>query len=82
VEGTDARIRFYLGREARVELRVLNTAAEVVEEISREAPTPGMDNEIAWDASGYAAGLYVCRLEAFGSDGTREVRFVKVAIKR
>ena len=82
VEGTSARLRFYLGREARVEVKVFNAAADLVETMTLANAVPRAENEMAWDTSGYATGLYVCRVEAVGGDGRREVRFVKVAIKK
>jgi hypothetical protein len=82
VEGPDARLRFYLGREARVEVKVFNAAADLVGTLTLANAVPRSENEMAWDTSGYATGLYVCRVEAVGADGSREVRLVKVAIKR
>ena len=82
IEGPEARLRFYLGREARVEVKVFNAAADLVGEMTLANAVPRAENEMTWDTTGYATGLYVCRVEAVGADGRREVRFVKVAIKR
>jgi hypothetical protein len=81
VRESSARIRFYLGDEARVEVTVLNALGEIVDRLAVESTTPRMENEIAWDTSGYASGLYICRVEAVGVAGS-EVRFVKAAVVR
>ena len=81
VEGNTARLRFYVDRAARVEVTVFNTAADLVGSMALEAATPLAENEILWDTTGYAPGLYVCRVEAIDSEGRREVRLVKAAIK-
>jgi len=74
-----ARLRFFLGDQARVRVTVYNAVAEVVDRLSLENPVPRTDNEIAWDVRDYASGLYVCRLEALAG-GRSAVRFIKAAV--
>ena len=58
---------------------VLNALGEIVDRLSLENPVPRTDNEIFWDTSDYASGLYICRVEAVSTDRS-EVRFVKAAV--
>jgi M6 family metalloprotease-like protein len=81
VRENTARIRFFLGGEARVEVTVLNALGEIVERLSSDTAVPGTDNEIRWNTAGYASGLYICRVEARSSERS-EVRFVKAAVIR
>ena len=81
IVGGGARLRFFLGREARIEVKIFNTSADLVGSMSLANPLPGTDNEIVWDTSGYATGLYICRVEATDRGGQKEVRFVKAAVK-
>jgi hypothetical protein len=81
VRNTLARIRFFLGRAAQVNVTVLNALGEVVDRMTLQNPVPKTDNEIPWDTRNYASGLYICRVEATASDRS-EVRFVKAAVIR
>ena len=81
VRGPRAHIRFYLGSAAQVGVTVLNALGEVVERLAMQNPVPLTDNEILWDTSNYASGLYICRVEATTADRS-EVRFVKAAVIR
>ena len=81
IRGDLAHLRFYLGDNARVEVVIVNAIGEIVDRLSLGSPAPQTDNEIPWDTSGYAGGLYICRVEAIAGDRS-EVRFVKAAIIR
>ena len=77
--GDRARIRFFLLEPAEITMTIYNPLGERVADLIHNNPMPNTDNEIAWDVSDYASGLYICRLQA--SNGTRtEVRFIKAAI--
>ena len=77
--GDRARIRFFLLEPAEITMTIYNPLGERVADLTHNNPMPNTDNEIAWDVSDYASGLYICRLQA--SNGTRtEVRFIKAAI--
>ena len=81
IRGSEAFLRFFLGNNARIEVVVLNPLGEIVDRLSLENPVPRTDNEIFWDTSDYASGLYICRIEAVSADRS-EVRFIKTAIIR
>lgn len=77
--GDRARIRFFLLEPAEVSMTIYNPLGERVADLTHNNPMPNTDNEIAWDVSDYASGLYICRLQASNSTRT-EVRFIKAAI--
>ena len=79
IRGDSARLRFFLSDRARIRVIVINAIGEVVDRLSLEDPVPMTKNEIGWDTTNYASGLYICRIEAI-SEGRSEIRFVKVAI--
>ena len=79
IKGDSARLRFFLSEGARIEVVVINAIGEVVDRLSLEDPIPMTDNEIGWDTTHYASGLYICRVEAI-SERRSEVRFVKAAV--
>ena len=81
IRGANARVRFFLGKSARIEITILNALGEIVDRMSLDNPTPLIDNELAWDTTDYASGLYICRVEARSQSQT-EVRFIKAAIIR
>ena len=77
--GDRARIRFFLLEPAEITMTIYNPLGERVADLTHNNPMPNTDNEIAWDVSDYASGLYICRLQASNSTRT-EVRFIKAAI--
>lgn len=77
--GDRARIRFFLLEPAEISMSIYNPLGERVADLTHDNPMPNTDNEIAWDVTDYASGLYICRLQASNSTRT-EVRFIKAAI--
>ena len=77
-----ARLRFFLGRPARVSLTVYDAMGEVVERLEAAGARAAEANEIAWSIRGYASGLYLCRLEARGEDGSRGEATVRLAVSQ
>ena len=81
--GGQAHLRFFLNRPARLELEVFDAIGQRVERLERTAELQApAENEITWSTGNYASGLYLCRLEARGADGGREVAVVKMAVRR
>ncbi len=82
-DGGEAHLRFLLNRPARLALEVFDAIGERVERLegSGEMRSPG-ENEITWSTSNYASGLYLCRLEARGEDGSEAATVVKMAVSR
>ena len=84
VEGIDeVHLRFFLNKPARLRLEVFDAIGERVErrEVG-EAMTAPAENEVVWSVGDYASGLYLCRLEARGEGGEKEVVFVRMAVSR
>ena len=77
--GDRARIRFFLLEPAEINMTIYNPLGEKIADLTHGNPLPNTDNEIAWDVSDYASGLYICRLQASNSTRT-EVRFIKAAV--
>ena len=77
--GDRARIRFFLLESAEIIMTIYNPLGEKIADLTHDNPMPNTDNEIAWDVTDYASGLYICRLQASNSTRT-EVRFIKAAI--
>ena len=78
-----AYLRFFLNEPAQVQLEVFDAIGERIERIDwdQELATPA-ENEIGWSTSGYASGLYICRLQVRTADGRTAVAFVRMAVSR
>jgi hypothetical protein len=71
-------IRYFLKEDAQVGIKVYDLSGMLVDEF----PGPGVGhthNERSWDCSGFAGGVYLCRVEA-KSDHESQVVFFKMAI--
>ena len=71
-------IRYYLTQPATVNLKFYDLSGNLVHHVS-QAGLANTDNELVWDCSDIASGVYLCRLEAFNSN-LRQVSFTKIAI--
>ncbi|MFA6108410.1 MAG: FG-GAP-like repeat-containing protein [Candidatus Latescibacterota bacterium] len=84
VTGSDqAHLRFFLGRPGQVRLEVYDPAGH---RMGRYEAATGLtapaEHEIAFSISGWASGLYLCRLVAEGETGGRDAVVVKMAVSR
>ena len=79
-EGNSTLIRYRLGEEATVRIKIFNLAGELVDEFSGPGDTH-TENEITWDITDFASGVYICRVEASGSQGTKTA-FCKIAVAK
>ncbi len=81
--GGSVHLRFFLNQPARIALEVYDAIGDRVEHLEKEeglvAPA---ENEIGFSTSGYASGLYLCRLEARTASGQQEVVFVRMAVSQ
>jgi M6 family metalloprotease-like protein len=71
-------IRYYLREDASVSIKIYDLAGDLVENFHG----PGMgkiDNEIRWDLSSVASGVYICRIEA-KSKSMKDVRLIKIMV--
>ncbi|UCE17526.1 MAG: VCBS repeat-containing protein [Gemmatimonadota bacterium] len=79
-EGNSTLIRYRLGREASVTIKIFNLAGELVDEFTGPG-SAHTENEVRWDLTDFASGVYICRVEASGSQGT-EAAFCKIAVTK
>jgi len=71
-------IRYFLKEDAQVGIKVYDLSGMLVDEF----PGPGIGhthNELPWDCSKFASGVYLCRVEA-ESDSESQVVFFKMAV--
>jgi hypothetical protein len=78
-DGT-TNIRYYLSENADVSISIYEMNGERVTSFAGPG-SGGIDNEIAWDASGVHSGVYLARIEARSMNQTNVV-FVKIAVVR
>ncbi len=72
------KIRYYLKEDAEVRIKVYDLSGMLVDEFS--GPGEGRtNNELVWDCSKFASGVYLCRVEAKSVD-QNQVVFFKMAI--
>lgn len=69
-------IEFSLAREARITLRIYNTAGQTVAELVRGVRSAGR-HSIVWDARGMPSGVYFYSLRSDGLVETRKVTLLK-----
>ncbi len=80
--GAEARVRYRLGPgQSVVRVRLFDMAAEPVGLEYQGPAVPELDNELVLDATRYAPGMYVVRLQV-ENGGRTEVKFTKLAIVR
>ena len=76
--GNVTTIRYRLNGPARVRIKILDLAGELVDEFDGPAE-PYMDNEVRWSLENIQSGVYLARIEARGANGT-EVAIFKIAV--
>ncbi|MCI0329389.1 MAG: T9SS type A sorting domain-containing protein [candidate division Zixibacteria bacterium] len=79
VLGGRTALRYRLSAPATASLTVYDMAGNRIKEPESLPAEVGNDNEYQLDCSGFAAGVYLCRLEVNAS-GKKEVVFCKVAV--
>ncbi|RMH71470.1 MAG: M6 family metalloprotease domain-containing protein [Gemmatimonadetes bacterium] len=80
LRGDFTKIRYYLNADATVSIQIFDMAGDRV----FTANQPGVgneDNEIEWDVSNVASGVYFCRIEATSETG-RQTEIIKIAVLR
>ncbi|MBN2564388.1 MAG: T9SS type A sorting domain-containing protein [Candidatus Eisenbacteria bacterium] len=60
--GSDLTIRVCLEEEARIDVDILDVTGQIVEHMERDGTAPV--NEIRWNTTGVASGLYIVRVQA------------------
>lgn len=76
--GSTTTIRYFLSADAQVTLRIFDPTGHKVREFS--APGFGnTTNELIWDVSDVASGVYACQLQAKSARGT-ERKIIKIMV--
>ncbi len=70
-------IRYSLPVAARVTLRIYNVLGQLVDTIVMTEQSAGV-REVVWNAERSPSGMYICRLEAKGIDGSAYSRAMKM----
>lgn len=80
VKKIQGKIRFSVGDVTMVNCKVFNLAGDMVQDLDVRA-FPNTDNEIKWDTSNLASGVYVIRVETKGSSGSKVLTCKAAVIK-
>lgn len=79
--GRKTTIRFYVNQPADVQVTIFDALGDKVWESTAEIPDGNAVEEIPWDISGVASGVYHCRLEATARSGSESmVAFKSIAV--
>ncbi|MEW6686118.1 MAG: FG-GAP-like repeat-containing protein [Candidatus Edwardsbacteria bacterium] len=78
--GQTTKIRYHLNSAAEVSVKIFNIAGELIKNFQGTG-FERTENELKWDLSGIASGVYICRVEAKAA-GKKEVKFCKIAVVR
>jgi YD repeat-containing protein len=79
--GSETRIRFYVNQPAAVTITIIDALGDEIWEEQQEISDGNSDNEIQWNLSGVASGVYHCRIEAVSLSGSEsKVAFKTIAV--
>ena len=71
-------IRYYLGMQAAVTIKIYNMAGELVQQLSGPG-VANLDNEVQWDVSKVQSGVYFAQIKANATGAEKSV-VVKIAV--
>lgn len=72
-------IRYYVGQDATVTIKVFDLAGDLVTSFENVAARGGFENEFEWDVSSIQSGIYFAHLEADGG-GENGKAVIKIAV--
>jgi len=75
----NGRVRFFIGAPADVQVDILDLTGRKIKGVKVANPTPNEYNELEFDFSNQANGVYIVRVTAQGR-GRSEVKFKKFAV--
>ncbi|MBI1804024.1 MAG: hypothetical protein HY033_07980 [Ignavibacteriae bacterium] len=76
--GFKTRIRYFVGTDANVQIKIFDIAGDLVTELQGQA-VGGVDNEIEWDVSNIQSGIYLAHIDANGAGGNSST-VIKIAV--
>jgi len=79
--GQETHIRFHVSQPARVTITIIDAVGDEIWKEFRDITEGNSENEVTWNLSGVASGVYHCRLEAEAiSGGESKVAFKTIAV--
>jgi Secretion system C-terminal sorting domain len=69
-------ITYSISKRSPTSLKIYDVLGRIVTTLVEEDQSPGLYS-IIWDASSYASGIYLCRLESAGNTKTEILTFIK-----
>ena len=76
--GFKTHIRYFVGTDAIVHVKIFDIAGDLVTELQGQA-SGGIDNEVEWDVSNIQSGIYLAHIDAQGSGGSGSA-IIKIAV--
>lgn len=71
--GNVTNFRYYVDRDADITIKIYNIAGELVDKLEGQGIGGRQDNEITWDISRIASGVYIYQLQARSNQGSKTV---------
>ncbi len=78
-DGFKTHIRWYVGTDATVSIKIVDLAGDLVAEFPNIASSGGADHELLWDVSGIQSGVYFAHIQADGA-GSAGSAVIKIAV--
>lgn len=72
-------IRYYVGSDSDIEIKIFDIAGDFVDEITDEA-TGGFENETPWNVTDIQSGVYMAHLKVTGKAGGSASKIIKIAV--
>lgn len=72
-------IRYHVGDDSNVEIKIFDIAGDLVAELSDEA-AGGFDNETPWNVTDIQSGVYFAHLNVTGNNGGSATKIIKIAV--
>jgi Secretion system C-terminal sorting domain len=79
VYGGDTKIRYYVGENSSVQIKIFDLAGGLVADINTRA-TGGFDNETTWNVAKIQSGVYYAHLQINGDSGKSAQKIIKIAV--
>ena len=79
-KGNETRIRYFVSDVSSVEIMIFDMAGEYVRTLEDKHIFNNEYNELIWDVSGVASGVYLARVTATGINGKRSSTIIKIAV--
>jgi len=79
--GQSTTIHYYVNQPASIKVTIFDALGDKVTEMTRDVPDGNREDEIIWDLTDIASGVYHCRLEASALSGSETTHaFTTIAV--